>query len=208
VRRHPADKTCWFCTLADGQGGRSGGARAAQIACRAVMDKAATLLPSDLTQPSTWVGIVGLVDRAVAADPNAGYTTLVTLCVISGSLYGASSGDSSVLLVEGRDCRELTRAQVKNPPVGSGHAIATPFAARMTRPWMTLAMSDGVWKYVRWDDMKELTRTMRGVARGLLAKAGTLARKWAASGRFHVSALSEHSRFRQSTADLDFGERS
>src|ERR1700678_1002282 len=35
VRRHPADPDCWLCFVADGQGGRAGGERAAGLACQA-----------------------------------------------------------------------------------------------------------------------------------------------------------------------------
>jgi hypothetical protein len=47
----------------------------------------------------------------------------------------------------------LTNRQNKNPPVGSGAAYFVPFAARLVCPWVVLAMSDGVWKYVGWDNV-------------------------------------------------------
>jgi hypothetical protein len=92
----------------------------------------------------------------VAADPGAGFTTLVGLCVYRGRVVGASCGDSAALLVSGGKARELTAGQQKNPPVGSGTAVAVPFAAAVAEPWRVLAMSDGVWKYAGWDRVAEI----------------------------------------------------
>lgn len=36
VQQHQDDPSCWICTLADGQGGRAGGARASRLACETV----------------------------------------------------------------------------------------------------------------------------------------------------------------------------
>ena len=49
-----------------------------------------------------------------------------------------------------KDAEESTAQQRKNPPVGSGDAIFTPFAADLSPPWSILAMTDGVWKYAGW----------------------------------------------------------
>jgi hypothetical protein len=56
----------------------------------------------------------------------------------------------------------LTEHQQKNPPVGSGAAIFVPFAARLVRPWVVLAMSDGVWKYVGWNHVFKAASANRG----------------------------------------------
>lgn len=45
----------------------------------------------------------------------------------------------------------MTDRQAKNPPVGSGAAWFVPFVAKLAAPWLVMAMSDGVWKYVGWD---------------------------------------------------------
>src|SRR5436190_13407342 len=77
VERHPADQECWVCFLADGQGGRAGGARAAQVACRAGVAAALRQPRGRLTDPAARVELLRRADGAVAADVEAGLTTLV-----------------------------------------------------------------------------------------------------------------------------------
>jgi hypothetical protein len=103
-------------------------------------------------------------DVAVAADSGAGFTTLVGLCVYQGRVVGASSGDSAALVISGGKARELTAGQQKNPPVGSGAAVAVPFATGAAEPWRVLVMSDGVWKYVGWDRVVAIASRARGPA--------------------------------------------
>ena len=85
------------------------------------------------------------------------------LC-LPGPLGCASSGDSDALLLSGGKARELTAGQHKNPPVGSGAALAVPFTSVMTEPWRILVMSDGVWKYVGWDRVAQIAGRARGVS--------------------------------------------
>lgn len=99
---------------------------------------------------------------AVAADAAAGFTTLVGLCVCRDVVVGASSGDSAALLVSVGKSHHLTAAQHKHPPVGSGGAVAVPFAAALREPWRVLVMSDGVWKYVGWDRVIDVASQARG----------------------------------------------
>jgi serine/threonine protein phosphatase PrpC len=165
VRRHPADERRWLCTLADGQGGRAGGSRAARLACSVAMQEAMTLAPHKLAEPAAWASILRRADEAVAADPEAGLTTLVGLSVAGRKVCGASNGDSAVLAWDsvGR-AEELTRHQFKNPPVGSGFAAVVPFGDELVSPWAVLAISDGVWKYVGWQGVIEAVRRARGEA--------------------------------------------
>ena len=131
----------WLVALADGQGGRAGGRRAAQLAC----------------EVAARGGLAEDADAAVAADPAAGFTTLVVLRVEGGRVTGASCGDSAAVAVCGGDApRVLTSRQFKNPPVGSGEATFMPFEAELVRPWRVLAMTDGVWKYIGWQRIHEL----------------------------------------------------
>lgn len=164
VQRHPQDERCWLCTLADGQGGRAGGGRAAKLASRKAM-QAATLHPSvSRSEHKLWVTILANADAEVRDDPEAGFTTLLGFCVRDGYLRGASSGDSAVVALTGGNAEELTQFQERNPPVGSGGAQFVPFATKLPRPWTVLAMSDGVWKYVGWDRLKEASNRLSGQA--------------------------------------------
>lgn len=167
VQRHPNDAESWICTLADGQGGQLGGGPASKLACQTVMTQALARQPNELMDGATWSAILNQADAAVAADKKAGFTTLIGFCVLQDRICGGSNGDSAVALFDAkRTCEEptqsLTMFQIKNPPIGSGSAAVVPFAADLQRPWMILAMSDGVWKYARWDKIKEAAKTLRG----------------------------------------------
>ena len=109
-----------------------------------------------------WPGILRQADNAVAKDSVAGFTTLVCLCVYQGRVVGVSSGDSAALLISSAQPNELTAGQKKNPPVGSGAAVAVPFEAQVEEPWRVLLMSDGVWKYVGWERVIEVAGRAAG----------------------------------------------
>jgi hypothetical protein len=163
VRRHPSGSDCWLCFLGDGQGGRAGGANASRIACRTAADAALNESPQALLNPAMWYTLLTQADRAVLAAPEAGFTTLMGFCIANGSLTGASSGDSAVLILsKGESARELTKWQTKNPPVGSGEARFVPFSASLVAPWLALAMSDGVWKYVGWERLVQTAAASHG----------------------------------------------
>jgi len=145
----------WLVCVADGQGGRAGGAKAAQVAC----DSAVSVVGRGGYHPD----ILSRADEAVAAHHEAGFTTLISFSVEGNRVSGASSGDSAVLAIGGSgDIAELTAQQFKNPPVGSGEAVFVPFQSELVRPWKVLAMTDGVWKYVGWQRMRELATKLSG----------------------------------------------
>jgi serine/threonine protein phosphatase PrpC len=163
VERHPGDPGHWFCCVADGQGGRTGGAEAAQLACRAAIAAAIREPPRKLSIPSVWAELPCSVDQAVCRDPQAGLTTLVGFSIAQGRLAGASCGDSAVLLVaQGGRPWQLTAGQPKNPPVGSGAAPLRPFEAELVVPWSVMAISDGVWRYNRWEGVEEAMSAAHG----------------------------------------------
>ena len=123
VQPHPDDPDCWFCLLADGMGGQPGGARAACLACEVAMNRALGLPATLFDNPMIWGELLEEADAVVAADAEAGFTTLVGFSVVGTTIFGASCGDSAVVLVD-HDVppTSLTRHQFKNPPVGSGEA--------------------------------------------------------------------------------------
>lgn len=145
------------CAVADGQGGRSGAARAAQVACQTFMDQAEACDSALLIAPANWLTWLLMVDEAVRTDPTAGYCAFVALAVSETQVVGASCGDCAALAYSaGRKPAVLTDRQSKNPPVGSGMARFTPFALSLTPPWTVLLCSDGVWKYGGWDALMAL----------------------------------------------------
>jgi serine/threonine protein phosphatase PrpC len=159
VRCLSGSSGAYLCALADGQGGRAGGVAAARLACRVVLDAAGTLPPARLLLPTTWYAPFAAADRAAADDLTAGFTTLVAFCITDGYICGASNGDSAAILsLPNVSPTILTAAQSKNPPVGSGAAAVMPFGAKLTFPFLMLALSDGVWKYVGWEQVLAIVR--------------------------------------------------
>ena len=162
VRLHPQEALALLCALADGQGGRSGGADAARVAAGASLDAASTFLPGTLLEEAAWYPILGAADEAACEDDAAGYTTLVSLCVSDGRVCGASCGDSGALLLNGGRETLLTENQRKDPPVGTGAAYPVAFSARLGPDWKLLVVSDGVWKGLGWDGIARLARAHGG----------------------------------------------
>ena len=160
---HPSDPKSYLCFLADGQGGRSGGLPAAQLACETALTRTKALPLRKLTERATWETSLTQADRAVFADKEAGFTTLLGFYLTEDLIIGASSGDSAVLVKSGSlEAFEATQHQYKNPPVGSGGARFVPFAEKLQTPWSVLAMSDGVWKYAGWKQLIEAVSSLQG----------------------------------------------
>jgi len=180
---HPADASLWLILMADGQGGRSGGARAASIAVDAALDAARHAPPQRLREQSAaWRAILHHADEAVMADPDAGFASLVGFAVADDAvLTGASCGDSAVLVATDGATQIVTDHQYKNPPVGSGDANFVPFHGAKSSRRSILAMTDGVWKYAGWDAIEDAACEMRGqpLIDALAAKA-----RLPGSGRF------------------------
>jgi serine/threonine protein phosphatase PrpC len=165
VRRHPRHPGCLFAVLADGQGGRAGGARAAQLACSTAIDRLSAQPIEGLMALGAWQSILGSVDQTIAQDSTSGFTTLITLCIARGTVYGASAGDSAVAAFNADHSHlVLTDNQHKNPSVGSGAAKFVTFGCQLRCPWTVLAMSDGVWKYVGWEEVVRVATTNDGEA--------------------------------------------
>lgn len=162
VRPHPGDAGVLLCSLADGQGGQAGGARAARVAVEESLRAAASFPVRELFGAAPWYAAVGAADEAVCGDDAAGYCTLVSLCVSAREVWGASCGDSGALLIQGGRNFLLTENQRKNPPVGSSAARPVAFSARLQPGWTLLVVSDGVWKYVGWEHIARLARGHQG----------------------------------------------
>ena len=118
--------------VADGAGGTSHGARAAQ----AVMD-----LP---------IGDPEQLLTGLDGNLGGGQTTAVVMTIAGGVISGASVGDSIAWLIPGPD---LTAHQQRKPLLGDG-AIPIPFRARMTGT--LLVATDGLWKDARRADIERI----------------------------------------------------
>ncbi len=104
----------------------------------------------------------GAADDAVREDDAAGYCSLVSLCLSGQGVWGASCGDGGALLLSGGRDILLTDDQRKNPPVGSGVSCPVAFSARLAPGWVLLVVSDGVWKYVGWDQITRMAARHQG----------------------------------------------
>ena len=165
ILQHPGEPSCWIGALADGQGGQSGGGEAARLACRVVIEAISAHRIASVAAAGTWIDVLRQADERICADRIAGYTTLIGFAVAGGHVIGASNGDSALWLGcnDGRVV-DLTENQAKNPPIGSGFARPTPFAAKLPASWAILAMTDGVWKAVGRGRVVELWVQCRGQA--------------------------------------------
>jgi len=131
--------------LADGAGGTSGGAAAAD----AVLAGARTFFPNS---PSDCVNFLRDLDRRLTS---VGQTTAVVLLATDSTVFGASVGDSSAWLVVGAAITDLTQLQNAKPLLGSGNARALGFGPLPLVGRMLIG-SDGLFKYVPHDRIAAL----------------------------------------------------
>jgi serine/threonine protein phosphatase PrpC len=130
--------------LADGAGGASNGALAAQ----AVVDVAVRGDPAD---------VILACDEHLR---NVGLTTAIIVHVRADAVSGASVGDSAAWLIDG-EVIDLTEHQRRKPLVGGG---CVPVAFRSERPLGTatlLVASDGLFSYAAAADIARVVRAGR-----------------------------------------------
>lgn len=128
--------------VADGAGGRSGGAEAASMAVKLIRENAFLL-----GNGNSCVEALRKMDEAIAKDSIAGETTCALAIVTPEEIFGASVGDSGVWWIpENGNYLNLTHAQQRKPFIGSGDAWPVPFH-HLTQPGSLLLATDGLLKY-------------------------------------------------------------
>ena len=128
--------------VADGAGGRSGGAEAASMAVELIRQKSALMVSAD-----SCAEVLRQIDSAITKDPVAGETTCALAVVASNDLFGASVGDSGVWIIPAVGVHlDLTIAQQRKPFIGSGSAWPVPFR-HSRQPGNLLLATDGLLKY-------------------------------------------------------------
>lgn len=128
--------------VADGAGGRSGGAEAASLAVKLIRQDA-----SLLSNANACAEALRRMDAVMDKDSVAGETTCALAIVTPEEIFGASVGDSGVWWIpENGDPMNLSEAQQRKPFVGSGSAWPVPFQRRNQPGWLLLA-TDGLFKY-------------------------------------------------------------
>jgi serine/threonine protein phosphatase PrpC len=148
LRAGEADIVC----VADGSGGMSGAANAAEMFVSGVKRNvdAGSL---KLTDAAAWVALLGTLDAEIARHPFAGETTGIALVVTPTTVVGASAGDSRAWLFADT-ANELTEEQVRTPRLGTGHAIPKPFTAPAHG---TLVVgTDGLFDHASIDDIRAI----------------------------------------------------
>jgi len=128
--------------VADGAGGMSGGAEAAEYVVRRVRELVSPIMFS----PDGMSQLLIRLDREMAAAGSYGETTCVVVAVVEGGIVGTSVGDSGAWLISQSEADNLTAAQCRKPFVGSGRAIPVGFSRGSLRDTLLIA-SDGLLKY-------------------------------------------------------------
>jgi hypothetical protein len=132
--------------VADGVGGRVGGAEAAQSAVEQVRNAIAAVdETSVLSHISFWTRLLTEIDDNLSDDEAAGETTLVALAIAEDRITGAGVGDSGGWLISHQGAHILTEQQRTKPFPGSGAAFPVGFEARMENDILLLA-TDGLLK--------------------------------------------------------------
>jgi serine/threonine protein phosphatase PrpC len=143
--------------VADGVGGVSGGACAAELLVERV--RQAVAAPGfDAHLATSWVELLTRADLALEADARAGETTGLVLAASERGVVGASCGDSRAWLIAGDGAiDDLTAGQQRKLRLGSGRARPVPF----TRPRLDgklLAATDGLFDYAPPARISDLAR--------------------------------------------------
>ena len=138
--------------VADGSGGMSGGAAAAEYASREIMKAARR---RTLSAPASWTSMLADADTEVAR--RTGQCAVVAAALVADRIVGASVGDSGAWLVGANGIGDLTAAQVRKPLLGSGEAVPVAFEAVLRDATLLLA-TDGLLKYGQRDRIAVLAR--------------------------------------------------
>lgn len=145
------DRGVLVAVVADGAGGTSGGAEAAQTLVdrvRQASEEGRELNKRGLRQLLLEISLE-LEDR--------GQTTAVVVVIGREELIGASIGDSGAWLVERGSWIELTAGQPRKPLVGGGFAEPFTFERAIVDAELLLA-TDGVLKYANGEAVRALLR--------------------------------------------------
>jgi PPM family protein phosphatase len=127
--------------VADGSGGISGGAQAAE---RALHEISVAARCSNLSEQASWLAILAGADGALCRDP--GQSAILAMAIVRGRIFGASVGDCEAWLITKESVVELTASQVRKPLLGSGEAVPVAFEAVLGDATLLLA-TDGLLNY-------------------------------------------------------------
>jgi serine/threonine protein phosphatase PrpC len=152
-RAEVIERAPWLIiVVADGAGGRAGGAEAAETVVKAVREAIPGVRRLD--DPRAWCRLLEEIDQSLLEDSTAGETTAVVVAISPAGIAGASAGDSGAWLVTPKRYDDLTENQHHKPFLGTGAAIAIPFKARRLDDTLLVA-TDGLFKYTGCENICE-----------------------------------------------------
>jgi serine/threonine protein phosphatase PrpC len=128
--------------LADGAGGLSGGAKAAEFIVESVKQQ----VGSTIINSQQLCAFLTSIDQKMSARGTFGETTCVVVILSDSGIVGASVGDSGALVFSKTGVENLTANQVRKPLLGSGLAIPVGFTCSQLNGTLLIA-SDGLLKY-------------------------------------------------------------
>ena len=152
--------------VADGAGGVSGGARAAEAICSAPP-------PSD----AQWTKWLSDRDRSALGGEAAAIAMSITK---DGAVSGASVGDCEAWIVQTKGMRQLTAFQERKPLLGSGTTDPRGFTASLSTDDVLVVATDGLWKYMSLEQVRALARSrpideaLDAIVQGLRFASGAL----------------------------------
>ncbi|MGC4120371.1 MAG: SpoIIE family protein phosphatase [Myxococcales bacterium] len=139
--------------VADGAGGTSNGALAADFVVRQV--ELAARGPLASIDPAL---LLATLDGGLLEKGQGGQSTAVVALVTEQGIRGASVGDSAAWVVGATEVADLTHAQVRKPLLGNGTARPVAFTAGPLGAATLVLATDGLVKYVPETKIAEACR--------------------------------------------------
>lgn len=137
--------------VADGAGGMSGGAVAAETACSLLAKFMRTTIAGT---PELWARRLFDVDQVLARHGSGGQCTAIVVEISGNGVSGASVGDSGAWMITSREILDLTERQRQKPLLGSGEASPVSFGPIPLAGRLLLA-TDGLFKYANRHTIRE-----------------------------------------------------
>jgi len=142
--------------IADGAGGVSGGAIAANAICRALDPQKASDSLDAAVGTSNWSDWLSRCDQKMAASGLGGLAAAVVVSISDdGTICGASVGDCEAWVFGQGAPLSLTDRQIRKPLLGEGDAHAVGFGTQLSGGTLVVA-SDGLWKYMAHERIAEI----------------------------------------------------
>lgn len=142
--------------VADGVGGRAGGAVAAQM----VADAAFRLAGDPKPFLADRLGWLAALDSEIERHPSAGETAAVVAVLTETQVSGIAVGDSAAWHIgPGHAFTVLSAGSEPKPWLGSGAPVSRAFDLSLTEPGWLLLATDGLLKYATPPAIRDVVRT-------------------------------------------------